>query len=600
MAKDRQGLHFSELVWESTEQNVAIPPRGTVDEGSRKPKSEPVKKTTSGYDTVQLQLWDMEESVEPVTTTESEFVQRARELVEHKEPAALFVPFKSYWPTYGHMTGAQSRWYFFWRDEVRQGRYPKTDLSYIFLHIYELINGVGWDEPQEGYRQLSLLWEAYRDSYKRLDQYLGGWIADFSFVHKLDIPLSEIVARSRGLAGDLAELELVRCLSAAPEQLRIEVLSVMSDYDISKSKFYTGEGKIAADRYIPQVVALIDAYVARKHGSNLITMFPPAPPVVRERYLFRSAVYDISLYGYSVLVPVIRVSKSPPLRSLITRLFRLTENKLRALMGYRGRLKDVRVDADMDDLVTRFLEREFRKAEQEEKGPAVVIDQQKLEQLASDSEVVRSLLTVEDTGAPGHEDDAEWIIESEGALGGAGLAGIRSDAEVHGISASAAVKSDAGAHGGAESASEESVANADARVASAVSANEDNSAKAEEQVARMTSGGRLGGTREELPGDSPSAGQKLTVSQPPASDREADRWTLFASELTLLQREAVLALAEEDGPAKVQRLAAGAGTMAELLYDEINELAMDSLGDLIIDGEELTEECLSMLDYIKR
>ncbi|WP_342550033.1 TerB N-terminal domain-containing protein [Paenibacillus sp. FSL P2-0089] len=600
MAKDRQGLHFSELVWESTEQNVAIPPRGTVDEGSRKPKSEPVKKTTSGYDTVQLQLWDMEESVEPVTTTESEFVQRARELVEHKEPAALFVPFKSYWPTYGHMTGAQSRWFFFWRDEVRQGRYPKTDLSYIFLHIYELINGVGWDEPQEGCRQLSLLWEAYRDSYKRLDQYLGGWIADFSFVHKLDIPLSEIVARSRGLAGDLAELELVRCLSAAPEQLRIEVLSVMSDYDISKSKFYTGEGKIAADRYIPQVVALIDAYVARKHGSNLITMFPPAPPVVRERYLFRSAVYDISLYGYSVLVPVIRVSKSPPLRSLITRLFRLTENKLRALMGYRGRLKDVRVDADMDDLVTRFLEREFRKAEQEEKGPAVVIDQQKLEQLASDSEVVRSLLTVEDTGEPGQEDDAEWIIESEGAHGGAELAGIGSDAAAAGRAGSADVISDAETHGSAESAGEESVANANARVASAVSANEDNSAKAEEQVARMTSGGRLGGTREELPGDSPSAGQKLTVSQPPASDREADRWTLFASELTLLQREAVLALAEEDGPAKVQRLAAGAGTMAELLYDEINELAMDSLGDLIIDGEELTEECLSMLDYIKR
>ncbi|MEK3904869.1 TerB N-terminal domain-containing protein [Paenibacillus sp. FSL R7-0179] len=581
MAKDRQGLHFSELVWESTERNVAIPPRGTVDEGSRKPKSEPVKKETSGYDTVQLELWDMEESVEPVTTTESEFVQRARELVEHKEPAALFVPFKSYWPTYGHMTGAQSRWYFFWRDEVRQGRYPKTDLSYIFLHIYELINGVGWDEPLEGWRQLNLLWEAYRDSYKRLDQYLGGWIADFSFVHKLDIPLSEIVARSRGLAGDLAELELVRCLSAAPEQLSTLVLSVMSDYDISKSKFYTGEGKIAADRYIPQVVALIDAYVARKHGSNLITMFPPGPPVVRERYLFRSAVYDISLHGYSVLVPVIRVSKSPPLRSLITRLFRLTENKLRALMGYRGRLKDVRVDADMDDLVTRFLEREFRKAEQEEKGPAVVIDQQKLEQLASDSEVVRSLLTVEDTGEPGQEDDAEWTIESEEALGEAGLAGIGTGADAHG-----------------------SAANTDARVESAVSANAESvsgsSARAEEQAVAMVGGERIKRGHEDPTGNHPSEIQKLTASLPPASDSEADRWILFASELTPLQREAVLALAEEDGSAKVQRLAAGAGTMAELLYDEINELAMDSLGDLIIDGEELTEECLSMLDYIKR
>ncbi|MEK3793358.1 TerB N-terminal domain-containing protein [Paenibacillus sp. FSL R7-0204] len=590
MAKDRQGLHFSELVWESTEQNVAIPPRGTVDEGSRKPKSEPVKKATSGYDTVQLQLWDMEESVEPVTTTESEFVQRARELAEHKEPAALFVPFKSYWPTYGHMTGAQSRWYFFWRDEVRQGRYPKTDLSYIFLHIYELINGVGWDEPQEGCRQLSLLWEAYRDSYKRLDQYLGGWIADFSFVHKLDISLSEIVARSRGLAGDLAELELVRCLSNAPEQLSIGVLSVMSDYDISKSKFYTGEGKIAADRYIPQVVALIDAYVARKHGSNLITMFPPAPPVVRERYLFRSAVYDISLYGYSVLVPVIRVSKSPPLRSLITRLFRLTENKLRALMGYRGRLKDVRVDADMDDLITRFLEREFRKAEQEEKGPAVVIDQQKLEQLASDSEVVRSLLTVEDTGEPGQEDDAEWIIESEGTLGGAGLAGIGSDAESHGRAGSAGEENDANAAGRVQSINVKNAGESDS----------DNFVKAEGQEGRMSGGERIEMHREDPLADPPSHGRELTASLPSASDNEADRWTLLASELTPLQREAVLALAEEDGSAKVQSLAAGAGTMAELLYDEINELAMDNLGDLIIDGEELTEECLSMLDYIKR
>lgn len=543
MAKDRQGLHFTELVWESTEQNMAIPPRSSAESVIPKPPEGPDKKKTSQYDTVQLQLWDMEETQEPVTTTESQFVQRARELADHKEPAALFVPFKSYWPTYGHMTGAQSRWYFFWRDEVRQGRYPKTDLSYIFLNIYELINGVGWDEPQDGCRQLGLLWEAYRDKYKRLDQYLGGWIADFSFVHKLDIPLSEIVIRTRGLAGDLAELELVRCLSAAPEQLSIEVLSVMSDYDISKSKFYTGEGKAAAEKYIPQVVALIDTYVARKHGSNLITMFPPGPPVVRERYLFRSAVYDISLYGYSVLVPVVRISKSPPLRSLITRLFRLTENKLRALMGYRGRLKDVKVDADMEDLVTRFLQREFRKAEQEEKGPAVVIDQRKLEQLKNDSEVVRSLLTVEE--ALEKDDETDWDNEAV-------------DEDEPGSAAFAA------------------------------------GSRSEEPAVRESDEEKLDIIVEE------PAVQGQADSPLPIIDAEADSWTLFTSELSLLQRDVLLALAEDDGLVKVNRLAAGGGTMAELLFDEINELAMDSLGDLVIDGEELTEECISMLHYIKR
>ncbi|MEK5493031.1 TerB N-terminal domain-containing protein [Paenibacillus sp. FSL R7-0297] len=549
MAKDRQGLHFTELVWESTEQNMEVPPRSSAEAVIPKPPEGPGKKKTSQYNTVQLQLWDMEETQEPVTTTESQFVQRARELADHKEPAALFVPFKSYWPTYGHMTGAQSRWYFFWRDEVRQGRYPKTDLSYIFLHIYELINGVGWDEPQDGCRQLGLLWEAYRDKYKRLDQYLGGWIADFSFVHKLDIPLSEIVIRTRGLAGDLAELELVRCLSAAPEQLSIEVLSVMSDYDISKSKFYTGEGKAAAEKYIPQVVALIDTYVARKHGSNLITMFPPGPPVVRERYLFRSAVYDISLYGYSVLVPVVRISKSPPLRSLITRLFRLTENKLRALMGYRGRLKDVKVDADMEDLVTKFLQREFRKAEQEEKGPAVVIDQRKLEQLKNDSEVVRSLLTVEE--ALEKDDGTDWGIET------------LDEAEPGSVAVAAGSRSEETAGEG-------------------------------EPAVRVSDEEKLDIIVEE------PAVQGQADSPLPNIDGEADSWTSFASELSLLQRETLLALAEDEGLAKVKRLAAGGGTMAELLFDEINELAMDSLGDLVIDGEELTEECISMLHYIKR
>lgn len=532
MKSEGKPPHFTELIWESTEQNLPIPPRNTAEASIPKP---PVVKDKNKEETVQLQLWDVEESKEPITTTESQFVKRARELVDHKEEAALFVPFKSYWPTYGHMTGAQFRWYLFWRNEVRQGRYPGTDLSYIFLHVYELINGVGWEDPMEGYSQLCRLWEAYRDKYKRLDQYLGGWIADFSFVHHLEIPLSGIVARSRGLAGDLAELELMRCLSTAPEELTFEVLTVMSDYDISKSKFYTGEGKVAAERYIPQVVALIDAYVSRKHGSNLVEMFPPGAPVLRERYLFRSAVYDISLYGYSVLVPVVRISKSPPLRSLITRLFRLTENKLRELIGYRGRLKDVKVDADMDDLVSRFLQREFRKAEQAEKGPAVVIDPRKLEQLESDSEIVRALLTIE-------EDDVVLQEDYKGQ-------------------------------------SEPDSGEAAAPLFESISTIEDHYLPIKEEL-----------------GSAPTE----EISKVATEAGPADLWTQFAAALNTRQLETVLALSGVDGLQAARRIASAGGMMPELLFDEINEIAMDMLGDLLIDGEELTEEFVPMLQYLKR
>jgi hypothetical protein len=304
---------------------------------------------------------------------------------------------------------------------------------------------------------------------------------------------------------------------------------------------------------------LIDAYVARKHGSNLIGMFPPGPAVVRERYLFRSAVYDISLYGYSVLVPVVRISKSPPLRSLITRLFRLTENKLRELLGYRGRLKDVRVEADMADLVMRFLQREFRKAEQLEKGPAVVIDAKKLEQLQNDSDIVKTLLTVEETeeleGRPG-EPEADGDVNA------------RTDIPVADESGTQVQPADPA---GAE----------DARVPPAEEGHEAVKLSAGSDAASIV-----------------KAGSAVAEVQQDSGNSAAELWRSFAAALAPLEWEAVRALALGSGMAAVQHLASAGGTMAELLIDGINETAMDLLGDLIIDNEELNEEFMPMLQYL--
>lgn len=55
---------------------------------------------------------------------------------------------------------------------------------------------------------------------------------------------------------------------------------------------------------------------------------------------------------------------------------------------------------------------------------------------------------------------------------------------------------------------------------------------------------------------------------------------------------------DEDGSHALLKLAAANGTMSELLIDEINEIAMDILGDLIIEGEDIVEEYISMLRNI--
>lgn len=57
--------HFTELVWESTESNVPIPPREAAGNVQPQSAAAKMKKKEPPKETVQLQLWDMEEKQEP-------------------------------------------------------------------------------------------------------------------------------------------------------------------------------------------------------------------------------------------------------------------------------------------------------------------------------------------------------------------------------------------------------------------------------------------------------------------------------------------------------------------------------------------------------
>lgn len=600
----------------------------------------------------QLELWessDLEENSENresgsggYGTTESLFVQRARELERHTEPLAEFVPFKSYWPTYGHMTGRQNRWYFYWRSRVREGEYLPTDLSYIFLHVYELINGVGWADPEDGRDRLIAIWDAYRETYKRLDHYLGGWIADFCFVHGLQPPLGLIIARSKRPPGDLEELELMRGLSGDPSTLSLSAQSALSDYEVGKSRFYTGEGREAMERYLPKTLALLAAWMERKHGKPLLELYPPGEPVMRERFLFRSAVYDISLYGYSVLVPVVRITRQPRLRTLITHLFRLTENKLRQLYGFRGRLKGPAADPELEGLISRYLEREV---EQERakvpEGPRVTIDAERVERLRRESEQVKELLTVE---------PADGVASAE----------IRQDAAMPGLAMPPADGSRSEDAAQEPSAAEwngaplESMADLQRRAmkewelegetnsqppellyvgemkmepaeglagygmppADGSRSEDAEPMREAEDLDRPAEAGRdtpMGsvapiGSDTPISVDTPKAGGTPTAANSTAADpAEATsggfgqsggdgaaalaggEWAALAAAMTDMQRRALTEWLLHGYDAFCRTVSA-AGSLPDLLIDELNELAMDTIGDLLIDGNEILEE----------
>lgn len=560
MMDDRkESYHYADIEMEGSEDTgMVIPPREHkhIHESGLSP-NEKVKRFIESFQ---------------IVTGEKAFMKQARELEEYVENEALYVPFTSYWPQYDNMNEMQRAWYFYWRNEVRYERYTRTDLSYIFLYVYELINGVGWKEPQDGYYLLMEVWRTYRGDFPKLDDYLGDWIADFVLVHRLGVPYSELAERvPHGIAGskDLFELELMHRFQQDPVVLTFEMVSLLSDYQVMKSKFYTGEGRKDLETYMPKVLALVDRYMVKMHTQRIIELFHPGKVEQRERYLFRGALYDSSLHGKVVTIGVVPISTYEPLRALITQLVRITENALRKLRGFKGKLRIEQVDEGVSKVIERYLERELGVATTG-KGKAataaavdvqarveVSIDAEKLAQLQLDSNEVREMLTVNEGEA-----DANAAEDSDGEVHPA-----QPEHQEYQEHLEQPLLAEPQARDGAIEQPMTMMMESDDRV---------DAMQSEDAVLSEGVAGQVGDI----------------------SMLDED-WQQFAGMLQAVHIDCLKELASSDGmvsQATLYAIASMHGTMPELIIEQINDAFMETIGDLLIEEYGVTDEYRSILE----
>ena len=404
MVKDEDGLYTYEFSDVEHQAGIPIPPQRSNNTGQRTDqdiKSVHFEKKDGGSkDLLSGISKDRSEKLKNLYKSVLElkrepmkagFIELARKYENVKVDNAEHIPFSCYWPSYETMTQKQIEWFFFWRDKVRSSIYPDTDLSYVFLHIYELINQIGVKNSEDGFSQLCKLWSNYRDRYPSLDRYLVTWVQDYIHIYMKD-NLYDLLnyIPDQNLLFLFPDYMVIENIYKSNCTMPLEFVSRFSDYDFLKSKFCINDNENRLLRYIPGVFGYINQYLLKKEGRGIFEIYKPQEEKIRNRLPFQNAIYHGNVKSIKV-EPFLYV-ENRILRIFFTSVIKYLENRLRQLAGYKSRLRGFILREEMIDVIDRFVDEQIIKEKAEKSSIKIEIDREKIMKLIHDSNVIRQML----------------------------------------------------------------------------------------------------------------------------------------------------------------------------------------------------------------
>ena len=319
------------------------------------------------------------------------FIELAREYADRTHEKTKYIPFMSYWPSYEFMSEGQLNWYFYFRSRLRDRDYIDSELSYLFVHIYELINQIGVDNPDDGLNKLISIWKNYRDRFIKLDNYLTDWIGDYINLYKCDAGSAFELLKTEGLfllmpSDLLADYHFNKNLT-----LPVELIARFCDYKFYESGFIKGE---QGSMFMDNLSGLIDDIRRRmdreKEGNFYFKEMLITGARQYKRRPFQRAVFhnptSILVYSY----PPYETYK--PFRKLITAIIKEFENQLRIKVNYKGRLRPEKLPDDIKAICIKFANEAFDRSRREQ-VTEITIDRERLFALIKDSDEVRKRLS---------------------------------------------------------------------------------------------------------------------------------------------------------------------------------------------------------------
>jgi hypothetical protein len=325
-----------------------------------------------------------------------------------------YIEFSPYWyhsVSYRNLTPPQQDWYFSWRNQLRNGDFPRNDLSYIFLYTYEVLNMVGFDTPENAYRQLVRIWENYRhtsvpiERYEwfiwssrnhltvrvhPVDRYLVDWIADFIVVHQLPVDLLDwySMAASEGAVMSNLHLMVEAWLRAnkSMSQMHNEVLFALAHYDPTSNKFFQ-DYKQAYDLHKVYTTALLAVHnYLEEIGKGSKHLFART----NRKHLIKRVPFERAPHRHlPQRTPIIELPAQVMQKTLsanLTGIIKYTDNLFRQRAGFRAKLRGFEIPQVWQTAIDAAFEI---------KPEPIAIDYSRVSEISERSESIRERLIAE-------------------------------------------------------------------------------------------------------------------------------------------------------------------------------------------------------------
>ena len=293
---------------------------------------------------------------------------------ERGEKGLDYVPFFSYVPQYSQLNEAQLAYYLSWREAFRAHEYQRLDEGYFRLYVYEILNLPDLVTPSDGLFDLCRLWREYRSVLPHVDRYMVRFITDYCLLYRLPCPISLL----QGVLDDVLKI------TDLPEFFLSESAALTDDgvlLLISMFSSYRWQSRAAAkgneaffERHITGAMRPVFRHLYKKYI-----------PIDSERvakktlHVFSGAVAALPV-RIRLFVTYFPFSFADGLKNATTNAVKYIENKLRASLGVRNRLRtdwqDSTLEKDLCALIDDYCRQNV--AEMKKETPPAIPSYEKL------------------------------------------------------------------------------------------------------------------------------------------------------------------------------------------------------------------------------